>query len=67
MAASIQKGMEGLLREKFKIGHSTLQLECQNCEAGGVLCSLRSGREECPEHRDVEKTDGEAHGHEPHD
>jgi len=63
-AASIQKGIEELLSEKFKIGHSTLQLECQSCEAGGVSCSLRSGHEECPEHKIVKKTDGEAHGHE---
>jgi hypothetical protein len=35
--------MEGLLREKFKIGYSMLRLECQICEAGGGLCSLRSG------------------------
>jgi len=50
-AASIQKVMEEMLREKFKIGHSTLQLECETCESGGVLCSLRSGEQECPEHK----------------
>jgi len=50
--------MEGLLREKFKIGHSTLQLECQNCEANGMLCSLRAGYEECPGHRNSKKTAG---------
>jgi cobalt-zinc-cadmium efflux system protein len=49
-AAVIQKKMEKLLREKFDIEHCTLQLECENCEAAGVLCSLRSGHDECPEH-----------------
>jgi len=63
-AASIQKGIEELLSEKFKIGHSTLQLECATCESGEVLCSLRSGEQKCPEHKIVKKTYGEAHGHE---
>ena len=55
-AAIIQKSIGELLREKFGIGHSTLQLECQSCEASGVLCSLRSGHDECPEHKNVKKT-----------
>jgi cobalt-zinc-cadmium efflux system protein len=50
-AAVIQKSMEKLLRDKFYIEHCTLQFECENCEADGVLCRLRSGHEECPEHR----------------
>jgi cobalt-zinc-cadmium efflux system protein len=59
-AATIQKTMEELLREKFKIGHSTLQMECQSCEASGVLCSLRSGHEECPDHRNGKKINEES-------
>jgi cobalt-zinc-cadmium efflux system protein len=58
-AASIQESIEELLRERFKIGHSTLQLECQSCEASGVLCSLRSGHDECPEYRNGKKASGE--------
>jgi cobalt-zinc-cadmium efflux system protein len=50
-AATIQKSIEELLSVKFKISHSTLQLECQNCEVGGVMCSLRSGHEECPDYK----------------
>ena len=57
-AAIIQKSIEELLRERFHIGHSTLQLECQSCEASSVLCSLRSGPDECPEHKIVKKTNG---------
>ena len=60
-AVAIQKKMEELLREEFKIGHSTLQMECQSCEASGVLCRLRSGEDECPEHRHIDMTNGEKH------
>jgi cobalt-zinc-cadmium efflux system protein len=62
-AAAIQKSMEELLREKFNIGHSTLQMECQSCESGGVLCSLRSGNDECPVHKNGQKTDAETSRH----
>jgi cobalt-zinc-cadmium efflux system protein len=50
-AAGIRESMEQLLRERFRVEHSALQLECQTCEAGSVLCSLKSGEQECPEHR----------------
>ena len=50
-AATIRESIEKLLRARFKIEHSTLQFECQTCDVGGVLCSLRSGQQECPEHR----------------
>jgi cobalt-zinc-cadmium efflux system protein len=59
-AVTIQKSMQELLREKFKIGHSTLQMECESCQSNGVLCQLRSGENECPEHRHV---NGAEHHH----
>jgi cobalt-zinc-cadmium efflux system protein len=50
-AASIQQNVENLLHNKFRILHSTLQFECQNCESSGVICSLKSGSEPCPKHK----------------
>jgi cobalt-zinc-cadmium efflux system protein len=50
-AASIQQNVENLLHNKFRILHSTLQFECQNCESNGVICSLKSGSEPCPKHK----------------
>jgi cobalt-zinc-cadmium efflux system protein len=51
-ASKIREDIEKSLRERFHIDHSTLQLECQTCEAGGLLCSLKEGHDECPAHRD---------------
>ncbi len=51
-AAKIRENIEKSLRERFHIDHSTLQMECQTCEAGGLLCSLKEGQDECPAHRD---------------
>lgn len=50
-AMQIREDIEKLVRERFRIKHSTLQLECATCESGGILCSLRSGEQECPEHK----------------
>jgi cobalt-zinc-cadmium efflux system protein len=49
---TIRESMEKLLRERFRVEHSALQMECETCEAGSVLCSLKSGEQSCPEHRE---------------
>jgi cobalt-zinc-cadmium efflux system protein len=59
-AATIQQGIEELLSVKFKISHSTLQLECHNCEVGGVMCSLGSGHDGYPDYKNGVKAGAEA-------
>lgn len=58
-AMNIREDIEKMLRERFRIEHSTLQMECATCESGGILCSLRAGEQECPEH----KTGSHSHSH----
>jgi len=38
--AELQKRINNLLRQKYHIGHSTLQLECPGCEPNGLFCAL---------------------------
>jgi cobalt-zinc-cadmium efflux system protein len=38
--AGIQRQINALLREKYQIGHATLQLECQGCEPDLLYCDL---------------------------
>lgn len=39
-AASIRQQIEDVLRQKFDIKHSALQMECQNCGCEGIFCKL---------------------------
>lgn len=54
-AAGIREEIEGVLRQKFDIEHSAIQMECYDCGCEGVFCKLSFGSE--PE--EIEK----AHGH----
>ena len=47
-AAVIREGIEDVLRQQFNIGHTTLQMECHQCDANDVFCSLtfKSGEED---------------------
>ncbi|MFQ6122013.1 MAG: cation diffusion facilitator family transporter [Dehalococcoidales bacterium] len=47
-AADIRKEIEKVLRRQFDIEHSALQMECQECGANDIFCSLTfgSGEEE---------------------
>ena len=39
-AASIRQKIEDMLRQRFDIEHSVLQMECQDCGCDGVFCKL---------------------------
>jgi cobalt-zinc-cadmium efflux system protein len=43
-AASIRQKIEDLLRERFQIKHTTLQMECQQCDSNDILCTLTYGQ-----------------------
>lgn len=58
-SAAIRKQIEELLRRRFSIDHSTLQLECESCETSGVLCSLSPGEHNaCSGHEHGKKSRG---------
>jgi Co/Zn/Cd efflux system component len=42
--ALIIQQVEGVMKEKFHISHTTIQLECDNCECG-MVCSMVSKNE----------------------
>ena len=43
-AASIRQKIEDVLRERFQIKHTTLQMECQQCDSNDILCTLTYGQ-----------------------
>jgi len=43
-AAGIRQKIEDVLRERFHIRHTTLQMECQQCDANDILCTLTYGQ-----------------------
>ena len=42
-ASGIREKIEDVLRREFLIGHTTLQMECQQCSSNDLLCSLDFG------------------------
>jgi cobalt-zinc-cadmium efflux system protein len=50
-AAKIRERMEEVLRQRFHIEHTVLQMECQECSANDIFCKLTlgPGSEEKPE------------------
>lgn len=42
-AESVRHQIEEMLREKFGIGHTTVQTECNECGDGEVFCKLSTG------------------------
>jgi len=40
-AAAIRGAIEDVLRRQFDINHVTLQMECEQCDANDLFCSLR--------------------------
>ncbi|MEN8613934.1 cation diffusion facilitator family transporter [Dehalogenimonas sp. THU2] len=44
--AKVRAAVEKMLAERYSITHTTLQMECQSCAPGGLLCSLEPGA--CP-------------------
>lgn len=42
-AASIREQIEDILQQRFNIEHTTIQMECQQCETNDVFCTLTSG------------------------
>ncbi len=55
-AAETREQIEKVVKERFHIGHTTLQLECQVCKQDNVICDLNvcktndEGEEKNPEH-----------------
>ena len=45
-AANIRKSIEEMLRQRFHIEHTVLQMECQECGASDIFCKLTFGRGE---------------------
>jgi len=47
-ASSIREKIEDIVRQQFRIKHTTLQMECQLCSPNDVFCNLafESGDEE---------------------
>ncbi len=39
-AEDIRAKIEKVVREKYHVGHTTIQMECQQCEASGAFCKL---------------------------
>lgn len=37
-AQSVRDRLEKVLSERFGIGHTTIQLECESCEGGAIIC-----------------------------
>ncbi len=50
-AAEIRQQVETVLRQRFDIEHSALQMECQECGANDLFCSLKP----CPPDEDHEE------------
>ncbi len=44
-AAKIRQSMEEVLRQRFHIEHTVLQMECQECTANDIFCKLTLGPE----------------------
>jgi cobalt-zinc-cadmium efflux system protein len=42
-AANIREQIEDMLQRQFNIEHTTLQMECQQCDSNDVFCTLTSG------------------------
>jgi cobalt-zinc-cadmium efflux system protein len=42
-AAEIRKKMEEVLRQRFHIEHTVVQMECQECSANDIFCKLTLG------------------------
>jgi cobalt-zinc-cadmium efflux system protein len=43
-AAGIRQKIEDVLQERFHIEHTTVQMECQQCDANDILCTLTYGQ-----------------------
>ncbi len=41
-SAAIREGVEKVAREQFAVDHTTLQMECRQCNPGDVFCNLES-------------------------
>ncbi len=42
-AESVRLQIEEMVREKFGIGHTTVQTECSECSNGDLFCNMRTG------------------------
>lgn len=60
-AAAIRSQVEDVLRRRFDIEHSALQMECHECTDNDLFCTLTLGTEE--EGQEEHKHEGEEHPH----
>lgn len=40
-AEDIREQIEKVVREQYRVGHTTLQMECQKCSSSGAFCDLK--------------------------
>ncbi len=45
-AAEIREKIEEVVKEKYRVGHTTLQMECNTCNTNDVFCNLK----DCEKH-----------------
>jgi cobalt-zinc-cadmium efflux system protein len=53
-ASEIREMIETVMREKYRVGHTTLQMECSNCNAADTFCNLN----QCEVHGHEEESEG---------
>ncbi len=46
-AADIRKKLEDILRRRFSISHTMLQMECQQCDPSDTFCTMAESHEKC--------------------
>ena len=54
-AAAIRQKIEDVLGQQYDIGHSTLQMECEQCSANDIFCRLSIGKREDDEKASPQK------------
>ncbi len=50
-ASEIREKIEEVVREKYRVGHTTLQMECNNCNIADTFCNLN----QCEMHDETEE------------
>jgi cobalt-zinc-cadmium efflux system protein len=48
-AAEIREKIEEVVKEKYRVGHTTLQMECNTCNTNDVFCNLK----DCEKHDEI--------------
>ena len=59
-ASEIRERIEAIVREKYRVGHTTLQMECTRCDTTDTFCNLNH----CEIHDHEEETKEKDEGNE---